>query len=1379
MAAPPPADGGSTGFYVYVGNVPKTASEDQLRRFFGECRGIVAFSFRLEDCTYCPTKIAFIKFANRDDQERAYGLNQQFFQGKRVFVASVDSEANFTPKFSVMVKNLNEYITEEDIYEHFKHIGTIECVQKPANNYGYVSFDRCESTQRALILKNRNLKGVDIEIQQVRRNICILLEKPTGPQFGSIREKCEELGLRYEPESESETKLLVTNIPRQVQEADILEYFGRFGKIVDWQMQKSVISVLTNSACVTYSDAKTARRVFLGEPHFFQGVCLDVYNPRITYGELQSTTAVLLKRTNVFLTNDEIYQAMNECGRVSYIHRVDSTRFCTIVRFRFAIAVSQAMRLKQIAGENVSVVRYTEPNYLTDTAPIPEAFPKSGVRMQKEEVLRRLIEQEERVELSRLQTVPNEAYANPDGKFYRNEVQIMNYPIGTTLGQFRDYFRKHGTVINLREFIQGDCIGVAIVSFDTRLEARRACSMNQNFMNGKRLLLHMADEKLFLDPELCVGVMGLTTATTDEHVYDRFSEIGAVKFVLRETSGRAVVCMEHRRWLDAAMRIILVGKCRVQVSRLFVGPGPGNPNVPNNQFPPRQNGPQPPPQGNGWMPGSQGVMPRPNMMPRGPAPRQVVPSRPNLRQVEIMHGNVRPPLLGQGPPMRPQFGNNGPMMGPNGPPMMQGPMGPGPMMQGGPRMMGPNGPPMMQGGPMCPNGPPMMGPNGPPMRQGGPMRPNGPGPMMQGGPGPGPGPMMQGGPGPGPGPMMQGGPGPGPGPMMQGGPMRPPGPMGMGPNGPGPMGPNGPPMPVVTQSMRRLMQIVEVQMNGILAFSQMPMIEQFNLVHGIVNQFINFPQFVGLSADAKISYLISGVNGFNYANSFTLFTYPQQQKMISIIQADFLKTVSAPSVVPPNEAPGPEQPNPSQENLESIIDNDGVLAPWQTMKKTKVVIANEKKSPISEEISAQDRFEEAERLRNASEPAEEDQIQETLSVSSGSDSIPPAPAPPIIDLAKSRSRSKSPMTLPTQYCRVARRRKSRSPRRKSRHRSRSPRGRRSRSPVRARRRSPSPRSRRKLSPISRALESRPISHSSRRRRSLSKSPRRYTRDRSPARRRSHRRDSPPARRVRRSRTRSPRPHRRHISPPARRSSPARRHSPIRRPSPVRRRSPSIVRSKSRSHSLSPMWDEEVALDEMSLDDFTHERSASLSLSPISDRGSPFDEDIADDRGHSEPIGSTNDRTLFVNNLPYDTTDADLEELFGKYGEVVSHRFVEHPQNFETKRAYVTFDTLDQAVRGLDLHLKRHRQLLLRVAFVNKRQMWRAGFAVNVTVAKDYDELPIYETFKMCGEITCLWTRLFNSKKYCVIDFKHRDAVPIALEVRQLHNGWKCRVTAII
>ncbi|EDS30274.1 conserved hypothetical protein [Culex quinquefasciatus] len=57
----------------------------------------------------------------------------------------------------------------------------------------------------------------------------------------------EQIG-GYEPESESQTKLLVTNIPRQVEEADILGYLAKFGKIVDWQMQKSVISVQKNSA---------------------------------------------------------------------------------------------------------------------------------------------------------------------------------------------------------------------------------------------------------------------------------------------------------------------------------------------------------------------------------------------------------------------------------------------------------------------------------------------------------------------------------------------------------------------------------------------------------------------------------------------------------------------------------------------------------------------------------------------------------------------------------------------------------------------------------------------------------------------------------------------------------------------------------------------------------------------------------------------------------------------------------------------------------------------------------------------------------------------------------------------------------------------------
>lgn len=91
----------------------------------------------------------------------------------------------------------------------------------------------------------------------------------------------------------------MTNIPRQVSEEEVIEYLGRFGKIIDWEMQKSPISVLTNIGYVTYLNPKTARFVYLFTPHNFQGVTLDIYNPRITYGETKSGTDVLLKRTNV------------------------------------------------------------------------------------------------------------------------------------------------------------------------------------------------------------------------------------------------------------------------------------------------------------------------------------------------------------------------------------------------------------------------------------------------------------------------------------------------------------------------------------------------------------------------------------------------------------------------------------------------------------------------------------------------------------------------------------------------------------------------------------------------------------------------------------------------------------------------------------------------------------------------------------------------------------------------------------------------------------------------------------------------------------------------------------------------------------------------
>ncbi|XP_055547498.1 uncharacterized protein LOC129731336 isoform X2 [Wyeomyia smithii] len=1341
---------------IYVGNLQKTATEDQLRDFFRECKGIQAVEFRLENCTYCPTKIAFIKFTQRSDANKALRFNQNFFQGRRLFITNVDSERNFTPRYSVMVRQLNEYITEEDIYEHFRNIGTIECVQKPANNYAYISFERSEMAQRALRMKDRNLKGVEVEICTIKRTICMLLEKPKKMQFTSIASKCEALGLRYEPQAESVIKLLVTNIPRHVPEKDIVDYFEKFGKVVDWETHKSPISVLTNIGYVTYLNSNTARYVYLYGPHYFQGVALDIYNPRITYGEHKSTTAVLIKRTSIYLTNDEIFQAMNECGRVVYIHRVDATRFCTVVRFQFYIAVKQALSVKQIAQENVYVTKYTDQDYLTDMAPLAEVFPKSSIRIYKEAELRRIIDMEDRAEMLKLRTEPNPLYLNPNPEFYKNEVQILNFPSGIGIVQLREHFKKYGNVINFREVSQG-FVRIGYVSFDTRLGARRACSMNQNFINGKRLLIHLATENLVIDPAVCVNVTGLNPSIADEEIYDQFNEVGTVKFVLRKSAERAVVCMEQPRWLEPALQIRTIGRFKVIVNRMSAmlrGPAVQQFEAPPKQSAPNRQSLQPSMQANQSVPKTTPIF----------NPMTSINTIDPTKQIRPTNGTPNRPMERPNAPMRnanaPMSEPSGQMMCPNGHvmdmrgPMMDygGPQGPmmrpqGPMMRPQNPMMGPQGPMMRPQGPMMGQQGPMMGPQGPMIRPSGPMM-GPPGSMM------GPqGPMM------GPqGPMMgQQGPMMGPqGPMMgpQGPMMGPQGPM-MGPQGPM-MGRNGP-NPVVTPAMKRLMQIVESNMIHIQAFASLPMIDQFRLVHGIVNQFQDVPSFIHMKTDKKINYLISG-NGFKCPELFTLFTYPQQLKLLNLIQTDYLNTSMTPdyNAGPPimkapvaythpvastrpvvSTHPVAKETPVSQKTIQEELETSGSLAPWQ-LKPSRTSTGSNELDFQNKEPSAQDRFEKEQLQLQSSlgSPPQLDDVPDTLSISSESSFIPPAPEPPKfltsnsplrsppIDRADSRSPINDYLSVRSMSISPINIRRSRS---NSRNRL-------------------SPAKRESLSPLSKALFSTPIETSSsrtRHRHETSVRSKARSRSRSPNLSYRSRRVSPPSRRDRyaRSPSRSPefiRVRGYRSRSPERRSY---RRSPVRSLSPPSRSKASLSLRDSEKH---PTWDDEILQDKKRK---LHAKEESGASSEI-----------------------------YVGNLPPETNDGNVVDIFGKFGQIVKITLI---TVFDKKKAFIKFDTFDQAVRALEMHLRIYRGNLLRVAFINKKQRERPGYSVSVASKGPYDEVVMYDTFKMCGEITNIWTRIYMNTTYCVIDFKHHDAVRAAMDTDRLITGQKCKCRAIV
>ncbi|XP_035896451.1 uncharacterized protein LOC118505162 [Anopheles stephensi] len=554
----------------YVGNVPKNATVEDLRSFLNDYGKISNFEYRLHKCTYCPTKIAYIKFAQELDEKQLEELNKSTFQQKRLFVVSTQAERFFTPLQSVVVRYLNEQITEEDLYNHFHSVGTIECVQKPSHNYAYISFTDNAAIKRALELK-KSLKGIEPYIVEVKRKISMFLEQKKPVAYTQIKEKCDKLDLVYDPAAENETTLLVTNIPRDTEEDDLIGFLSKFGKIEDWIMQKSATCVMSNIAYVTYRYPKMARAAFLHEPLNFQGFGMEVYNRMLGYTSNDSDKTVIIRRTSVYLTNDEIFEACSEHGRVEYIQRIDSTNYNTIVRMDTAPAAKSVLDTRHIAGEEVVIRMYTANQYISPTyAPRYLEARVPPKRSRKESVLLHIADIEDRKNMSLLPTAFHPQYFNPNPLYYRNEVQVWNYAPNQGLVEFREYFAKYGTVINMREQKEHNTspIGVAYLSFDTKLEAKRVCKLNHSFMCSRRLLILMADQRIEHDPGLCVRVSSLTEEIADEDVYDRFCMIGDVRYVFRPKLVEAIVCMTKEKWQAKAMKVMCVGRFPVVVTSL-------------------------------------------------------------------------------------------------------------------------------------------------------------------------------------------------------------------------------------------------------------------------------------------------------------------------------------------------------------------------------------------------------------------------------------------------------------------------------------------------------------------------------------------------------------------------------------------------------------------------------------------------------------------------------------------------------------------------------------------------------------------------------------------------------------------------------------------
>ncbi|KFB37189.1 AGAP001640-PA-like protein [Anopheles sinensis] len=1045
----------------YVGNVPKKATEEQLRTHLSRYGDITGFEFRLENCAYCPTKVAFVLFAKPLEDESLAALNSKLFQEKRLLVVSTASEKYFTPLLTIVVRYLNEHVTEEDIYTYFEKFGPLECVQKPSHTYAYVSFVSNDSVKYAMKTQYRPLKGVEAYVVAVKRRISMFLEKRTPMVFASLVEKSDGLELFYDPAAENETTLLVTNIPRDTEEDDLLDFLGKYGKIIDWEMQKSATCVMTNIGYVTYQQPKMARTAFLSAPLCFQGVGLEVYNNKLRHNTNDSKRAIILKRTSVYLTDDEIFEQFSEYGTVQYIQRLDTVNYNTIVRLATAKAAEEAQSVTSIAGESVHIRSYTSRQYHLPMIVGPENTDyKHPKRMRKETLLQQIIDTEDRRNRVQLQTEFNDKYFNPNPHFYRNEVQVWNYPTTFGLTQFREFFKKYGTVINLRELKPNPTapISFACISFDTKLEAKRVVKMNQRFMGSKRLLLLMADRKIFHDPALCVRVGNLTEEIMDEDIYDRFNMIGTVKYVYRPKVQEAIVCMVDEPCLRKAHKVLCVGRFPVDIAPLVtvVSAGTAQAGFTNVNLATMAN-----PAGQ-----SYGMD---TMMPRGPM-------GPGIGMAQV-------PLPVPAPVPLPE----------RSPVIMQ---------VGGPSFMG------------------------------------GLVPMQSGG-------------------------------------------------------------PQISPRMRGLMQAVEQTMIKSKNFTTLPMLDQFNVVHDIVNHCLNFPYFLALQADEKIRYLIAGRNGFKYTNIFTLFTYPEQVQMLSVIESYYRSTIGQ-GGIGPAYTENTSGSTMSQANT-IVILTQNVETPYETSSdanNTTVLAATNDDDDDGGRLEGID--------------------------------VPPAPSPPPMCI---NSRSASPGS-----------------------------------------------------------------------------------------------DDAAA-----------------------------------------------VKSRSMVLNGAAQRLREIALKKRQLDSEPADEATNASDQPSGKRRRK--------RSKIDDSYILDDNRIYVSNVPQEFNDRSIRELFGKYGNIVlvseQKRQILNPNsNQNTKGFVIQYETNYQAIRALDMHLTILLGQLIRVDQFKKQYKERSDHAVSVTCTDKYSEVAIYETFKSCGDVRFIWTRVINGQETCIIDYKDRAAVQAALKITYLHSGGRCKAVAM-
>eukprot|EP00088_Acartia_fossae_P067941 TRINITY_DN8529_c0_g1_i2.p1 TRINITY_DN8529_c0_g1~~TRINITY_DN8529_c0_g1_i2.p1 ORF type:complete len:602 (+),score=186.33 TRINITY_DN8529_c0_g1_i2:114-1919(+) len=334
-------DPASCSSRLYVGRLNVRTNERELKEHFLNFGDVTdCFIMRFPD-TKKSKCFGFINFSSLSELDKALSHPRHVLDGStlevRKAVPKGESEVEIAKKekqkyqeSKIFVGNLDENDTKDDLRNCFERFGNIldafimkDGVTGKSKCFGFVVFDSVKSMENCLANKPHRMGRNELEVKRAAP------KKQYGP--GMKRKFDEDEDDVVEGEHILLRKLYVGSIPISFREDEVQEYFEKFGKTVECELQKYRDTGKSKGMCfITFEKASTVDAVQAAGPHKLGNKTLEVKRPAPRGVNPKDPEAVAVTKRlwvggfNENMTDDDIMDYFSQFGTVKDVEQMKS-----------------------------------------------------------------------------------------------------------------------------------------------------------------------------------------------------------------------------------------------------------------------------------------------------------------------------------------------------------------------------------------------------------------------------------------------------------------------------------------------------------------------------------------------------------------------------------------------------------------------------------------------------------------------------------------------------------------------------------------------------------------------------------------------------------------------------------------------------------------------------------------------------------------------------------------------------------------------------------------------------------------------------------------------------------------------------------------------